>query len=71
MALIRCPDCGKMVSPGAENCPNCGRPMKAVKNRNAFNPFHDPVHFIALCLIVLVGIIFLIGAVGAIVAACS
>ncbi len=27
MALIKCPDCGKDISPSAESCPNCGRPM--------------------------------------------
>ena len=26
MALMRCPDCGKMVSGRAEVCPNCGCP---------------------------------------------
>lgn len=24
MALIKCPDCGKMVSDRAQNCPDCG-----------------------------------------------
>jgi hypothetical protein len=27
--LIRCADCGRMVSSLAESCPECGRPMKA------------------------------------------
>ncbi len=27
MALIQCPECGKMVSDMAPNCPNCGRPI--------------------------------------------
>lgn len=26
--LIECPMCGKMISPNAEACPNCGEPMK-------------------------------------------
>ena len=28
MALLKCPDCGKMVSPRVENCPFCGCPSK-------------------------------------------
>lgn len=26
--LIKCPMCGKMISPNAEVCPNCGEPIK-------------------------------------------
>jgi hypothetical protein len=26
--LLPCPDCGHWVSPLAESCPKCGRPMK-------------------------------------------
>lgn len=25
--LLKCPDCGKEISPSASACPNCGRPM--------------------------------------------
>lgn len=28
MALIPCPECGRMVSPNAEECPHCGAPIK-------------------------------------------
>ena len=28
MALIKCPECGRMVSPNALECPNCGAPVK-------------------------------------------
>ncbi len=28
MALIPCPECGRMVSPNAEQCPGCGAPIK-------------------------------------------
>lgn len=28
MALIPCPECGRMVSPNAEECPGCGAPVK-------------------------------------------
>jgi len=28
MGLIECPDCNKNVSTSAENCPECGRPMR-------------------------------------------
>jgi hypothetical protein len=26
--LIRCPDCGRRISPSAVTCPQCGRPMQ-------------------------------------------
>lgn len=32
MALIKCPECGKMVSDVANNCPQCGYPVKASTN---------------------------------------
>ena len=32
MALIKCPECGREVSDMANNCPNCGYPIKS------FNP---------------------------------
>lgn len=28
MALIPCPECGRMVSPNADECPHCGAPIK-------------------------------------------
>ncbi len=28
MALVACPECGRMVSPNAEECPHCGAPVK-------------------------------------------
>ena len=33
MALIPCPECGRMVSPNAENCPNCGAPVKELMSQ--------------------------------------
>jgi len=29
MALVKCPDCEKEISPSASSCPNCGRPMQS------------------------------------------
>lgn len=37
MALIKCPDCEKMISPFAVACPNCGRPM-AKESRRLLGP---------------------------------
>ena len=34
MALIKCPDCGKMFSEYAERCPDCGCPTEDVKAAN-------------------------------------
>ena len=44
MALIKCPDCGKMFSEYAESCPNCGCPTKDAKAANIANdsPFSQP-----------------------------
>ena len=28
MALIKCPECGNGISTNAEECPNCGLPIK-------------------------------------------
>lgn len=28
MALIKCPECGKEISPNATACPNCGQPIR-------------------------------------------
>lgn len=33
MALIKCSECGKMVSDKAEVCPNCGNPIKGVEHQ--------------------------------------
>jgi len=38
MALLKCPDCGHMVSGVAASCPDCGRPFRA--NYNAVGPTH-------------------------------
>lgn len=35
MALIPCPECGRMVSPNAEECPNCGAPVRQMLASNA------------------------------------
>lgn len=31
MALIKCPECGKMISDQASNCPECGYPVSKNK----------------------------------------
>ena len=43
MALIKCPDCGKMFSEYAEHCPECGCPIANAKvtdtsNKRSMNP---------------------------------
>ena len=44
MALIKCPDCGKIFSEYAERCPDCGCPTKDAKAANIANdsPFSQP-----------------------------
>ena len=34
MALIKCPDCGKMFSEFAKYCPKCSCPIEDAKNAN-------------------------------------
>ena len=34
MALIPCPECGRMVSPNADECPECGAPVTALLNHS-------------------------------------
>ena len=60
MGMKKCPDCGRSVSTRAESCPNCGRPMRSSRPGNAFNPFHDPVHFIALLMILVAVVAFVV-----------
>ena len=31
--LVPCPDCGHLVSPLAEVCPSCGRPLRSPRPR--------------------------------------
>lgn len=38
MALIPCPECGRMVSPNAEECPGCGAPVTALLNHSCGDP---------------------------------
>lgn len=35
MALIKCPMCGKNISPNAESCPGCGEPVKGQIKENS------------------------------------
>jgi endogenous inhibitor of DNA gyrase (YacG/DUF329 family) len=50
MSLIKCPECGNKISEHAESCPSCGRPMRMSRKGNAFDPFHDPIHFLGLLI---------------------
>lgn len=36
MALISCPECGRMVSPNAEECPGCGAPIWELIAQDSF-----------------------------------
>ena len=41
MGLIKCEDCGKLISDAAESCPNCGRP---IKNAPIYSPLPQCPH---------------------------
>lgn len=43
MALVKCPDCGKMVSERAETCPNCGCPAKYFEHSEKENVKNDSI----------------------------
>lgn len=51
-SLIECPVCGKRISSGATNCPNCDEEIKKKMTRaaGAFN-WKDPVHFVGLLFV--------------------
>ena len=38
MALIKCPECGKEISDNAQNCPQCGYPLKGSATKGEDNP---------------------------------
>lgn len=73
MALIHCPECGRMVSPNAEECPGCGAPIKMTTiqtpikvvdsekeaNENESFPWVLPVLFAATLIGVIIMIIVL------------
>lgn len=49
MALIKCPDCGKMISDKSTMCIGCGCPVETCydrieKSRNAFNEFKNSLN---------------------------
>ncbi len=63
MALIKCQECGNEVSTTAKTCPKCG--AKVVGAETTTVPKPPPqltlIHYFSLCLIGLVGFVFLIG----------
>ena len=47
MALIRCPECGKMISEIAEKCNNCGCPIYIIRQQSKIKcPFCDSLNYI-------------------------
>lgn len=52
MALVKCPECGQMVSDKATSCPNCGNPIRST---NGFN-WRKTILPIAVLLLVAVGV---------------
>lgn len=62
MPLVKCPACGKSVSPNAPACLGCGEPIKSsVEKASGAINLKDPVHVIGL---ILVGIFILVIIVG-------
>lgn len=69
MALIHYPECGRMVSPNAEECPGCGAPIKMTtiqtpikvvdSEKNESFPWVLPVLFAATLIGVIIMIIVL------------
>lgn len=48
MALVKCPECGQMVSDKATSCPNCGNPIKSENGLNWKTPI---LSFVVLLLV--------------------
>lgn len=43
MALIKCTECGNMVSDKADRCPHCGCPVSVILSETAKAPENPPV----------------------------
>lgn len=58
MALIKCSECGREISDKADMCPNCGYPIKNIKNKNnsIIKKKNYVIGFIFLAIIFIVGI---------------
>lgn len=41
MALINCPECGRLISDQAMSCPNCGMPLNSVSDDNPIIDIED------------------------------
>lgn len=53
MALIKCPECGKDVSSGAESCPNCGHPISKKRKKKKKGSCLSVILFIILAFVAL------------------
>ena len=51
MALLKCSECGQMVSENAKSCPNCGNPIKAKRKGD----WQKPIFIVAILLLVMGG----------------
>lgn len=57
MALVKCRECGQMISDKAESCPNCGCPIKkAIKKKCSYKPNRRVFGTIIVILLLIGGI---------------
>ena len=67
MPLIKCPACEKDVSPNAPACPSCGEPIKSsVEVASGAINLKDPVHFLGIIVVVLMGLMTIVYVLSAI-----
>lgn len=58
MALIKCPECGREISDQAVSCPNCGLPLKRMKNKESKLSIPSNVKAPLILLFIISGLLF-------------
>lgn len=66
MALINCPECNIKISDNAENCPNCGYPIKEKNNtiivKKNEGCFLQTLNIGCLFVVIVAGLMLILGA---------
>lgn len=52
--LVKCPACGRAVSPNAAACPACAEPIRPERTNHSGINLRDPVHVVGVIIAALV-----------------